>query len=57
MELYKVWEHVKELLEMLESNGINSNKIFNLSFTDAKSIADDLGFTVTFPNWKTITRN
>lgn len=44
-----IQEYVKELLEMLESNRINSNKIFDLLFTDAKSIANDFGFTVTCP--------
>ncbi|XP_025196823.1 52 kDa repressor of the inhibitor of the protein kinase-like [Melanaphis sacchari] len=47
MELYKVREHVKELLKMLEDNRPNANEIFDLLFTDAKSIADDFEFTIT----------
>lgn len=39
MELCKVWEHLVKLLEMLKNNRINANKIINLLFTDAKSIA------------------
>ncbi|XP_026821717.1 52 kDa repressor of the inhibitor of the protein kinase-like [Rhopalosiphum maidis] len=49
MELYKVREHVEELLKMLEDNRTNANEIFDLLFTDAKSIADDFEFTITCP--------
>jgi hypothetical protein len=49
MELYKVREHIEELLKMLEDNRINANEIFDLLFIDAKSIADDFEFTVTCP--------
>jgi hypothetical protein len=41
MELYKVREHVEELIKMFENNRTNANEIFDLLFTDAKSIADD----------------
>lgn len=49
MELYKVREHIDTLLEMFGNNRINAIKNFNLLFTDAKSIANDLGFIITFP--------
>ncbi|XP_026819039.1 uncharacterized protein LOC113557677 [Rhopalosiphum maidis] len=49
MELYKVREHVEELLKMLEDNRTNANEIFDLLFTDAKSIEDDFEFTITCP--------
>jgi len=49
MELYKVREHVGELLKMLEDNRTNANEIFDLLFTDAKSIADDFEITITCP--------
>lgn len=50
IELYKVREHVQKLLEMLESNRINANEIFDLLFTNEKSNkANDLGFTITYP--------
>ncbi|KAL4143823.1 hypothetical protein QTP88_006094 [Uroleucon formosanum] len=49
MELYKVREHVEELLKMLEDNRTNANEIFDLLFTDAKSIADDFEITITCP--------
>jgi len=49
IELYTVREHVEELLKMLEDNRSNANEIFDLLFTDAKSIADDFEFTITCP--------
>ncbi|KAL4090707.1 hypothetical protein QTP88_025494 [Uroleucon formosanum] len=49
MELYKVREHVEELLKMLEDNRTNANEIFDLLFTNAKSIADDFEITITCP--------
>ncbi|KAL4135686.1 hypothetical protein QTP88_007282 [Uroleucon formosanum] len=40
-------KHVEELLKMLEDNRTNANEIFDLLFTDAKSIADDFEITIT----------
>jgi hypothetical protein len=49
MELYKVLEHVEGLLKILKDNRTNANEIFDLLFTDAKSIANDFEFTITCP--------
>jgi hypothetical protein len=49
MELYKVREHVEILIKMFEDNRTNANEIFDLLFTDAKSIADDFKITITCP--------
>jgi hypothetical protein len=49
MKIYKVREHVEELIKMFEDNKTNANEIFDLLFTDTKSVADDFEITITCP--------